>query len=232
MLLYQKAQWSQSVYRSLSPLFFIECHKDFVDLLKSFLVDPIFCWNTTFYKAHIALTLQMASCRYFVLSLHIWLANLRKDLTCCCSEDQQCNFKIRFIHYGFNPLFSEKRQSKSTYTAVRAKYNSLLSLLEQETESRVIHQASVVLRLKFRIDRATFMALCLGYIVNWIYLLTCRRHFHFLSNTLITGGSFLRHFDHLSSIYSYQYLSTSKGKLRRHKQMIFDEKQWSRAIDF
>lgn len=26
--------------------------------------------------------------------------------------------------------------------------------------------------------------------------------------------------------------STSKGKLRRHKQMVFDQKQWSCAIDF
>lgn len=84
MLLYQKAQWSQSVYISLSPLFFIGCHKDFVDLLKSFLADPIF-----------------AEIRLFTKIILLWLCKrecLAADiLFCLCTFDWQTSERISHV---------------------------------------------------------------------------------------------------------------------------------------
>lgn len=78
------------------------------------------------------------------------------------------------------------------------------------------------------------MAVCLGSIANWIRLLTCRQHFHFLSTTLIMGGQFIFEtpWPSLKHIQLPVTFSTSKGNLRRHKQMVFDQKQWSCTIDF
>lgn len=83
MLLHQKAQWSQSVYISLNPLFFIVHHKDFVDLLKAF-------WLTQFLLKYNFL--QRSHC---CDSANICLA--ADILFCLCTFDWQTSERISHV---------------------------------------------------------------------------------------------------------------------------------------
>lgn len=154
--------------------------------------------------------------------MHIWLANLRKDLTCCCSEDQQCNFKLDLFITGLIHFSLKKGRA-----------NQLIQLYEQNITLFWSRRQRVELYIRplwlhGSSPKWTGQP-------PWPYVLDPSAHLQTFPQHYSSHGRLAHFWDTLAISQAYLFtsiFSTSKGKLRRYKQMVFDQKQWSCAIDF